>query len=274
MMASWQPISNLRDKVSQNPPAVTFFLCLVTLAISFICLGSYSSNHTMPNPDTEKDWNHLLSTLAHFHLCVKSNWSSDEPASLGPSPLIEQKRNKDTSLDLTPQPSHVSSLHLKVPLTITTSHGLPKDVDLSTTFTASQLHLGGNEIVNVDIHSENDTDICLTLRASTALFPMSLLPPECHASSNIHSLVHVEAIDQPPPASQACYGLLSRNDPTLTIMLTKDEQRVAMRHLIEVSMCLIGICLILCLAASLSHSKMRNYHRKELDFQNEPLLDP
>ncbi|XP_077417242.1 transmembrane protein 248 [Vanacampus margaritifer] len=273
MMASWQPVNNIRDYVSQNPPAVTFFLCLLTLAISFISLGSYSSSHILPNPDTAKDWNHFLSTLAHFHLCVKSNWSSDEPVSLGPSPLTQQSRDGAASLESTLQPSHVTSLHLKVPLTITSSHGLPKDVDLFTTLTASQLHLGGEEIVNVDIHSENDTYICLTLRAPTALFPMIRLPPECHASGNNHSPVHVEAIDQPPPPSQACYGLLSWNDPTLTIMLTKEEQWVAVRHLIEVSMCLIGVCLILCLAASVSHSKMRNYHRKELDLQNEPLID-
>ncbi|XP_019722519.1 transmembrane protein 248 [Hippocampus comes] len=272
-MASWQPLCNLRDYVSQNPPPVTFFLCLLMLAISFICLSSYSSNHPLPNPDTAKDWNHLLSTLAHFHLCVKTNWSSDDLVSLGPSPLREQKRSRDASLDLTPQPAHVTSLHLKVPVTITNSHGLPKDVDVFTTLRASQLDLEGNEIVNVNIHRENDTYACLTLRAPTALFPMSRLPPECPASSNSHSSVHVEATDQPPPTSQACYGLLYRNDPTLTIMLTKEEQWVAVRHLIEVSMCLIGVCLILCLAASLSPSKMRNYHRKEPDLQNESLID-
>ncbi|XP_077378430.1 transmembrane protein 248 [Festucalex cinctus] len=264
MMASCQPVSNIRDYVSQNPPAVTFFLCLLTLAVSFICLGSYSSNHIMPNPDTAKDWNHLLSRLAHFHLCVKSNWSSDEPVSLGPSPLTEPSRDGA---------SHVTSLHLQVPLIITTSHGLPKDVDLFTTLTARQLHLGGEEIVNVHIHSENDTTTCLTLRAPTVLLPMSRLPPECHASRNNHSPIHVEANDQPPSPSQLCYGLFSWNDPTFTIMLTKEEQWVAVRHLLEVSMCLIGVCLILCLAASVSHSKMRNYHRKELDLQNEPLID-
>ncbi|XP_061624152.1 transmembrane protein 248 [Phyllopteryx taeniolatus] len=270
MMASWQPVSNMRDYVSQNPPAVTFFLCLLTLAISFICLGSYSYNHTLPNPDTAKDWNHLLSALAHFRLCVKTNWSSDEPVPPGPSHLTRDKIDGDASLDLPSQPPTVVSLHLKVPLAITTSHGLPKNVELCATFTARQLHLGGNEIVKVNIHSENGTDACLTIKAPTALLPMSQLPPECPASGNSRSSVHVEAIDQTPPASQACYRLLSRNDPTFTVMLTKEEQWVSVRHLIEVSVCLIGVCLILCLATSLTHSMMR---RKGLDLQNEPLMD-
>lgn len=54
MMGLWQPVTNLRDYVSQNPPGVTFFLCLLALAISFICLSSYSYTHTLPNPDTGK----------------------------------------------------------------------------------------------------------------------------------------------------------------------------------------------------------------------------
>lgn len=54
IMGFWQPVTNLRDYVSQNPPGVTFFLCLLALAISFICLSSYSYTHTLPNPDTTK----------------------------------------------------------------------------------------------------------------------------------------------------------------------------------------------------------------------------
>lgn len=53
-MGFWQPLTNLRDYVSQNPPGTTFFLCLLTLAISFICLSSYSYTHTLPNPDITK----------------------------------------------------------------------------------------------------------------------------------------------------------------------------------------------------------------------------
>ena len=52
MMGVWQPMTNLRDYVSQNPPGVTFFLCLLSLAVSFICLSSYSFANTLPNPDT------------------------------------------------------------------------------------------------------------------------------------------------------------------------------------------------------------------------------
>lgn len=43
---------------------------------------------------------------------------------------------------------------------------------------------------------------------------------------------------------------------------------MAVQHLLEVSMCLLGVCFILCLAASLTHSITRRYHWNGLDLQN------
>ncbi|XP_051278827.1 transmembrane protein 248 [Dicentrarchus labrax] len=271
MMGLWQPVTNLRDYVSQNPPAVTFFLCLLILAVSFIGLSSYSYTHTLPNPDTVKDWNHLLSSLSQFQLCAKANASSSEFVSPVPSPLMDT----DT-LNSTETPS-VSRLHLKVPVVVTSNSnsGSLKDLGLHAVLKARQLHLGGNETVNVTLEflSGNDTYTCLTISAPTQLLPMRLLPPECPASEKNISPIHVEASNQPPTALQTCYSLHSENDPTLTIMLTQEEQSVAERHLLEVSVCLLAVCLILCLAASLTHSLIRRHHWNGLDLQNEPLID-
>lgn len=272
MMGVWQPLTNLRDYVSQNPPGVTFFLCLLTLAVSFICISSYGYTHTLPNPDTAQDWNHLLSSLSEFHLCVKANSNSSELVSTVPSPLMD----KDTSVDSTKPPS-VTSLRLKVPLALSTNLniGSLKDLGLHTAFRAKQLHLGGDEIVNVTLEffSGNDTYTCLTISAPTHLLPMSLLPPKCPASERNISTISMEASNQPPKASQTCYSLHSKNDPTLTVMLTKEERSVAVRHLLEASVCLLGVCLILSLAASLTHTLIRRYPWKGLDLQNEPLID-
>lgn len=43
---------------------------------------------------------------------------------------------------------------------------------------------------------------------------------------------------------------------------------MALRHLLEASVCLLGVCLILCLAASLTHSLIHRYHWNGLDLQN------
>ncbi|XP_044052779.1 transmembrane protein 248 [Siniperca chuatsi] len=272
MMGLWQPVTNLKDYVSQNPPGVTFFLCLLSLAISFICLSSYSYTYPLPNPDIAKDWNHLLSSLSQFQLCVKASASSSELVSPVPSPLMD----KDTLVNSTKTPS-VTNLRLKVPLAVTTNSngGSLKDLGLHTALRASQLNLGGNEIVNVTLEflSGNDTYTCLIISAPTHLLPMSLLPPECPASDKNISPIHVETSNQLPTASQTCYSLQSKNDPTLTVMLTQEEESVAARHLLEVSVCLLGVCLILCLAACMTRSLIRRTYWNGLDLQNEPLID-
>ncbi|XP_029294666.1 transmembrane protein 248 [Cottoperca gobio] len=270
MMGFWQPVTNFRDYISQNPPGVTCFLCLLALAISFICLSSYSYTHTLPNPDTEKDWNHLLASLSQFQLCVKANAISSDLVSPIPSPLMD----RDTSINSTKTP--LTTLHLKVPLAVTTNSnsGSLKDLGLHTALRASQLNLGGNDIaiVTLEFLSKNDTYTCLTISAPAQLLPMRLLPPECPAYEKNISPIHVEVSNQQPAASQTCYRLNSKSDPTLTVMLTQEEQSVAVQHLLEVSVFLLGVCLILCVAASLTRTLIRRHHWNGLDLQNEPLI--
>ncbi|XP_029999846.1 transmembrane protein 248 isoform X2 [Sphaeramia orbicularis] len=277
MMGFWQPLTNLRGCISQNPPWVTFFLCLLALAVSFIGLACYSYSHTLPNPDSVKDWNHLLSSLSQYQLCTKANESSPELVYPVPSAL-EQDVNREASPNSTETPSSVAQLHLKVPLTVTTNTDSSslKDLCLHTSLKASQLNLGDNEILNVTVKflSENDSHACLTISAPAHLLPMSLLPPVCPASVKNISAIHVDAGEQLTSASHTCYSLHSKNDPTLRVMLTKEDQRVAVQHLIEVSVFLLGVCLIICLVGSLTTSLTRRYQWNGLDLQNEPLIDP
>lgn len=276
-MGFWQPISNLREYVTHNPPGATFFLCLLSLAVSFICLSFYSSTHTLPNPDMEKDWNHLLSSLSHFHLCVKENASSFAEISSVPPPSMEQGKDQTTYVNSTKSSTPITVLRLRVPLAVTTSspNGLLKDFGLLTTLKASQLDLEDKDHFNLtlEIVSENSSHACLSVSAATHLLPLNLLPPECPASGKDISTIHVEASNQQPSASQTCYSLHFKNVPELTVMLTPEEQRVAVQHVLEVSMCLLVVCLMLCLAASRPHSLARRHHWKELDVQNEPLID-
>ncbi|XP_030593804.1 transmembrane protein 248 [Archocentrus centrarchus] len=278
MMGFWQPVTNLRDYVSQNPPGATFFLCLLTLAISFICFSSYSYTHTLPNPDITKDWNRVLSSFSRFQLCVKANASSPELSPSVHPPLIEPEEDRKTSVNSIKSPSPVTYLHLKVPLALVTSSSPSAsltDLSLHTTLRASQLRIGGNEIVNLRLEflSDNSTYTCLTISAPSNLLPNSVLPPECPESEKNISSIYVEASNQPPAASQTCYSLHSKNDPTLTVMLTEEEQGVAVQHLLEVSVCLLGVCFMLCLAACQPHTLKRRSQWNGRNQQSEPLID-
>uniref|UniRef100_A0A1A8N481 TMEM248/TMEM219 domain-containing protein n=1 Tax=Nothobranchius pienaari TaxID=704102 RepID=A0A1A8N481_9TELE len=274
MMSYCQTVTNLRNYISHNPPGATFVLCLLTLAISLIYLSSYSYPHNLPNPDI-KDWNNLLSSLSEFDLCGTVNSSSPVQLSSTPVPLMDQENDKITSVNLTKSPPPITVLHRRVPLTVSSEGGLLKNTGLLTSLTASQLRLGDKEIVNLTLHILSDISnySCLTISAPTDILPKSPLPPECPASEKTKSTISVEASNQPQMSSQTCYSLHFEKDPTLAVMLTLEEKDVAVRHLLEVSLCLLSICILLCLAASFTHSsRHHNSYQNGLNLQNEPLI--
>lgn len=274
-MGLWQPVTRLKDYVSHNPPVFTFFLGLLTLAMSFICLGFYSHTYTLPNPDSVKDWNHLLSSLSQLQLCEKENESFSEINSSIPYPLVKQKN--ESSLPVTQDPSFISILHLWVPVdvTIRPPSEPPQDLRLHTMLSASLLNIGGEDNVSLtfEVPVGNSTHTCLTISAPTHLLPMSLLPPVCSASETNISLIHMEATEQPQTESQTCFSLHFKTDPTLTVMLTQEEQSMSERHLFEVGVFLLVSCIVLCLSVSLTHSLTQHQDWKELDLQNEPLIE-
>lgn len=276
-MSCWQRGSNLKEYISHNPPGATFFLCLLSLALSFIVLSSYSYSHNLPNPDIEQDWNSLLSSLAQFNLCEKENASSPLHTSSVPQLRTMVEKDKKTSVNATNSSSSATVLHLLIPLTVTSSSqsAILKDTSLFTTLTASQLNLGDKELVNLtlEILPEDDEHICLTISAPTNVLPMNQLPTVCSASETNISRIPVEVTNQLPASSQTCYSLHFKKDPDLTVMLTLEEQSVAVKHLVEVSVGLIVVCLILCLAASLKNSIPHRDYLKGQDFQSEPLLE-
>lgn len=260
MMVFWQPITNLREYVTSKPPGVTFFFCLLVLALSFICLSVYSSTHILPNPDVVKDWNHLLTSIAQHHLCEKNKSFT---------PIVPKLLNKEQN---TTMKIYVALMHVQVPLILAPkSTDISQSISLRTSFTSSQLQLEGNEtyIVTIDFIA-NDSNSCLTIRAPSHLLS-SPVPPGCPHTANDKEAVYTEARKVMAPA-QKCYSLRSIYDPTLQVMLTKEDQLVAVRHLVEVAVVLLGVCLILCLSASLTHSPTQRHRWTEQDLHQEPLI--
>ncbi|XP_028314165.1 transmembrane protein 248 [Gouania willdenowi] len=272
-MGFWNPVANLREYIFNNPPGTTFFLCMLTLAITFISLSSYSRIHALPNPDTAKDWNHLLFALAQFKLCERVNVNTSELTSSSPSPLMELDKNNKAELNSTTTP-FITYLRLEVPLVVSTSSSSDSltDITLHTTLKASQLNMGGEDIVDVtlEFRSGNNTHTCLSLSAPANLMPVSVPPPQCHATNENDKSVHVEVSETLPTASNQCYSLKSEEDPTLRVDANKG---VAVHHLVEFSVCLFVVCFLFCFAASLPCTMKRRHYWSGLDSQNEPLIN-
>lgn len=280
-MGECQPVVNLKDYVSLHPPGVTFFLCLLSLSLSVLCLRFYGQTHTLPNPDTTTDWNRLLSSLSKFQLCTEANGSLIEQVSRVSSPHPQEQMDSGSS--------NVTQLHLKVPLKVVApvaAYSLPSppliELSLHMAVLSHQLGLSGNATVNVTLHVFADEDgnykyTCLSISGPTYLLPLDLLPPECPLTEDVPLPVQVVTLvseAQVPSPSQNCFSLESKHDPTLTVMLTQEDQAIAGRHLLEVGVCLLGICLMSCLYVSLSNLP-RRHQGNGLDRHSftEPLID-
>lgn len=271
MMVFWQPITNLKEYVVSKPPGVTFFFCLLVLALSFICLSVYSFTHTLPNPDSVKDWNHLLTSIAQHQLCEKN--TSFTP--IVPTPLKKiTKPQKGNIHNSTTIEVSVTMLHVRVPLILAPKSDIFHSISLHTSFTSHQLQLEGNEtyIVTIDF-TANDSNACLAINTSSHLQSIHPVPPTCLQTVNNKEVVYTEASKLMVPA-QKCYSLQSIYDPTLQVMLAKEDQLVAVQHLVEVAVVLLGISLILCLYVSLKHSPTQRHRWTEQDLHHrEPLID-
>lgn len=276
-MGSWQPIANLRDYVSQHPPGVTFFLCLLILALSLIVLGSYGHTHTLPNPDITKDWNHFLSSFARHQLCEMTNVTTNEPDS---SSLNGQKTDETSLESSSKNPAPVTEYSLLVPLALVhyPDRQTLKGLELHTSLLASQLGLSGDETVIVGLQFFNSADektfTCLTISAPEHILPQTPPPRDCPTNERMISPVHVVAMNtesRSPKASHFCYNLESIYDPSLTVMLTQDQQAVAGQHLQQVSVFLLGLCVLLCLSATFFHT--RRHQGTGLDLHREPLIN-
>lgn len=216
-------------------------------------------------------------SLSRFHLCMTANATSTVS-----TPAIEQRTSETLSANFSKGPLSLTKLYLKVPLKVT--HGSAGqsliDMGLHTTLNANQLGLIGYEAVNMTVHllsqgqnTGKNTLTCLSISAPTQILPVTPLPPACPANENMLSHIQVVPKIQLSTGSKACYSLQSTYDPTLTEMLTKEQLGVAGRHLLEVSVCLLALCILLCLSVILTRSLTCRNHGNGLDVHREPLLD-
>lgn len=281
-MGQWRPVSNLRDQASRQPPAVVFFLSLLILSITFVCVGLYSQNHDLNNPDISADWNRVLGSVASFKFCTHLN-DSDLPLEEDSPPMVEHKDQTNISTRTT----HVSLL---VPLVFTGD--VPDEAGISVTVMGSQLGMKGaaaKELVNISLVLHTDvpnnqthggtpsarTLTCVHFTALTHVLPQAPTPPECPAvedGEKSPSPVRAVAVQSYKHNHPQCFSLEYTPDPRLTVLLTKDEKALCRFHLLLVSAALLIICILMSLCGTFSSRSPRLYQGNDL--QKESLLSP
>ncbi|XP_043083854.1 transmembrane protein 248 [Puntigrus tetrazona] len=279
-MGQWRPVSNLRDQVSRHPPVVVFFLSLLILSITFLCIGLYSQNHNIKNPDVSVDWNRVLGSIAGFKFCTHLN-DTNAPKEEDSPRMVEHSDKTNIS---------TSSAHVSLLVPLAFIGDVPDNTAISATMLGSQMGMKGaaaKASVNISLLLHTDiTDnqtpagtqrsrplTCLHFTALTHVFPQTPSPPECPVSESKEKSappVRAAAVEEHKHNSPHCFSLNFTPDPRLTVLLTKDEKALCMHHLMLASAALLVICVLVTLCGTFPSRSPRSF--QGLDLQKESLL--
>lgn len=294
-MRMWLSLGNFRNYLELNAPVVIFFMCLLSLAVSFISFGVYCKVHSVRNPDITQDWNQILASIAGLKFCMLSN-ETDAPSlpmeDVTASPLhAKQKTTVGMSLNFSTASSNLSLL---VPLTLAVSGQGQSPAYLHAKLQGWELGFKGStgkESLNLTLlfYSQTKADpttnrtsvetgstfTCLRVTASTYILPQTKRPPECPVI-NEHNFP-MNAITttwkkQNFLDRSKCYNMTFKSDPSLTVMLSQEERALAGYHLIITSACLLFVCGVLCIHSCLSRPKFQRCQDNGQDLK-EPLIE-
>nr|XP_056719081.1 insulin-like growth factor-binding protein 3 receptor [Euleptes europaea] len=229
---------SLRVCLERHPPLVTFFFCLLSLAVAFGSFAAYIQSHEVPNPDVKEDWNSLLTSLAHLMFCIPNKTHKDTSPS-SPSTAAE---------------SH-TTVSVLVGLTFELQNGTdpPNGTHLALTVTGKELGLKGpdaQEPVHLVIAITNPLahESCLSIIAPSSLLPKTRQPPKCvMGERGTH-----------PEEPGLCYRSHYQANPALSGMLDQVDRALCSQRLLLTSAFLLCLCAMMCCMAGLCYPAPRD----------------
>lgn len=228
---------SLRVCLERHPPLVTFFFCLLSLAVAFGSFAAYLQLHDVPNPDVKEDWNSLLRSLAHLMFCIPN------------------KTHEDTSIS----PSSAAEFHTTVSVLVGLSFELqngtdpPNGTHLALTVTGKELGLKGpdtQEPIRLEIAIINSLsrESCLSIIAPSSLLPKTRQPPKC--------VIREQSMHPEEPG--LCYQSHYQADPALSSMLDQADRALCRQRLLLTTAFLLCLCAMLCCMAGLCYPAPRD----------------
>ncbi|KAH0626403.1 hypothetical protein JD844_001364 [Phrynosoma platyrhinos] len=234
-------LGSLRVCLERHPPLVTFFFCLLSLAVASIGFSAYIQSHEVQNPDVKEDWNSLLQSLAQLMFCVPNK--TQENAS--PSPPSTTIADSHTTVSVI------------VGLTFDLHNGTdpPNGTHLSLTVSGTKLGLRGPDAkepihVLAVIMNSDSRESCLSIIAPSSLLPKTRQPLTCV----------IEERDMHLQEPGICYQSQYQTNPALSSMLDqvkrmweRADRALCSQRLLMTGVFLLCLCAMLCCAASLCY---------------------
>ncbi|MEE6522724.1 hypothetical protein FKM82_021347 [Ascaphus truei] len=221
-----QPCGGLRSCVFQQPPLLMFFLCLVTLAVTFLSLGAYVKTHPVRNADVTQDWDSLLQALGLLQFCPQGNATGRvTPLLLAGSPLNVSGLH----------PGGLASTSVLVGLSLRPWDPVTNTSGLRLSVSSAQLGLRG-EGTGADLFvtlspvrsaggcgdTDCSTKYCVTVTAPVSLLPQARSPLQCPQSMpSAPPPPDLYVAQRYPGHPSHCYTATYNRDPEMLSMISQ-----------------------------------------------------
>lgn len=229
-------LASLRICLERHPPLVSFFFCLLSLAIAFVGFAVYIQSHDVQNPDVKEDWNSLLKSLAQLMFCIPN----------------KTQENASTSYPSTTT-AESPTVSVLVGLTFDFQNGTdpPNGTQVSLTVSGTDLGLKGphaQELIHFLAAITTSQESCLSIVAPSSLLPKTRQPPKCVIGEpDMH-------LEEPG----ICYQSHYQANPALTSMLNQEDRALCSQRLLLTSAFLLCLCVMLCCSAGLCYPPPRD----------------
>ncbi|XP_054848221.1 insulin-like growth factor-binding protein 3 receptor [Eublepharis macularius] len=231
-------LGSLRVCLERHPPLVTFFFCLLSLAVAFASFAVYIQSHDVRNPDVKEDWNSLLTSLAHLMFCIP-NKTHEDTSTLPPSAAADSR----------------TTVSVLVGLTFEHQNGTdpPNGTHLALTVRGTRLGLKGPDAQEpihflIAIMNSLSHESCLSIIAPLSLLPKTRQPPKCV----------MEEQDTHLEEPGLCYQSHYQANPALSSMLDQADRALCSQRLLLTSAFLLCLCTMLCCMAGLCYPLPRD----------------
>ncbi|XP_040296591.1 uncharacterized protein LOC121008232 [Bufo bufo] len=236
--------TGLRLSVRHHPPLVTFFLCLLTLAATFLCYGVFIRTYPVRDADFTQDFDTVLQTLTASKICPQKN---------GTAPTVQA-----SSADR----SDLASVSVLASVTLSPWQPSVNHSGLHIYATASQLGMtgpGADSPLLITVRSSwwsaqcNDSDaecsgrFCVTVSGLQAVLPQSWSSLQCNTENGSGQQprpeLYVVEIETDDP--QKCYSLQYRGDPDLKAVISQEDRAVSSGRLLTAAVFCLLVALLL-----------------------------
>ncbi|XP_073403496.1 insulin-like growth factor-binding protein 3 receptor isoform X2 [Dendrobates tinctorius] len=248
--------AGLRLCVRHHPPLVTFLLCLATLAVTFLCFGSYLRLYPVTDDDFTKDFDTVLQTLSAHPICPQHNVTglpTSHPAAIGSAADHEDHDNVSVlaGVTLTPPGNH-SGLRIWARAGQLGMTGPGTDSPILITVTSSW----GSAQCN-DSDADCYRKLCVIVSGPRSVLPQKWSSFQCSAvNPSGHQLPPELYVGETETGvTSECYSLKYRRDPGLKAMMsTEDSAVVSGRLLSAVLVCFLIVLLLIVVGGCWSSS--------------------